>query len=159
MYMLLYQLLLWFPLLFSSNNQQEIALRSVVPDDYIKIKWNDLARMNFEKRYSKELKQMMPFPIFHESVKALDGKKVMIAGYLIPLDETTDQPIVVLSAYPFSSCFFCGGAGPESVMDIKPKGGMDVDMDRRVTLKGTLELNSDDLYSLYYILHDAEIVN
>ena len=133
---------------------------SEVLEDFTKIQWSDLSRIKFEKRYSKELQQLMPYPIFHESVKALDGKKIMISGYMIPLEESPEQTIIVLSANPFSSCFFCGGAGPETVMDIKPKGKMkDIDMDKRVTVKGTLELNGDDFYNLYYILNDAELVD
>lgn len=129
-------------------------------DEYLKITWKDLSRIQFEQKYSKEFKQLMPYPIFHKQVKAFDGKKVMISGYLTPLDESPTNPIIVLSANPFSSCFFCGGAGPETVMDVKPKNQMKVlNMNQRVTLKGTLNLNSDDLYALYYILNDAEIAN
>ena len=128
-------------------------------NDYVPIEWKDLARIDFEYKYHPDFEREIPYPIFHKSVKALQGKKIKISGYAIPLEESAEKTVIVLSAFPFSACFFCGGAGPESVMDIKPKGEMKrLDMDHRITLKGTLELNRDDLYSLYYILQDAEIV-
>ena len=147
--------------LFNAPNNQSLETQQKIAYDegYTQIKWSDLSRIKYENKYITELKQFMPCPIFHESVKAFDGKKIMISGYLIPLDDTPGHTLIVLSANPYSSCFFCGAAGPESVMDIKPKGEMDdISMDQRVTIKGTLELNSDDFYSLYYILHDAELV-
>ena len=128
--------------------------------DYIEISWKELSRMQFEEKYSSEFEQLMPYPVFHKSVKALEHKKVMITGYVIPLDENPENPIFVLSAFPFSACFFCGGAGPESVIDVQPKAKLrSMEMDKRVTLRGTLTLNPDDLYNLFYILKDAELAN
>ncbi len=159
MNMLLVQLFLTLQVISYNNQQNTEGLEYLTKEDYIKIQWRDLSRIQYEEKYSTELKQFAHYPIFHNSVKALDGKKVMISGYAIPLEETPEQTIIVLSAYPFSACFFCGGAGPESVMDVKPKGKMErLDMDKKVTVRGTLELNADDLFSLYYILHDAELV-
>ncbi len=45
------------------------------------------------------------------------GKEVYITGYVLPVDNKGE--IYALSAYPFSSCFFCGGAGPETVMGLE----------------------------------------
>ena len=127
-------------------------------DKYIHIQWQDLSRVGFESRYSEDFQQDMTYPVFHKSVKALDGKKIKISGYFIPIDESPENPIRVLSANPLSSCYFCGAAGPETVMDLQPKEEFErIDMNHRVTFQGTLELNSDDLLSLYFILKDAEL--
>ena len=96
------------------------AIEPTKNDDYINVKWKDLSLIQFEEKYSSEFQQLMPYPIFPESIKALDHKKVKISGYVIPLDENPEQPILVLSALPFYACFFCGAAGPETVMDIVP---------------------------------------
>ncbi len=143
-----------------SDAQKSVSLESVAqPEDYIRIRWNTLAFVEFEDRYNSVFQQFMPYPIFHENVQALDGKKVIISGYLIPLEETPNETITVLSANPYSSCYFCGGAGPETVMSVNTKGKMKkVDMDKRVTLKGTFKLNNNDLYALFYILNEAELV-
>ena len=144
---------------FSDVQKPESLERLAQSEDYIRIKWNDLAYVEFEERYNTNFQQFMSYPIFDKSVQALDGKKVIISGYLIPLNETPNQALTVLSANPYNSCFFCGGAGPETVMTVNPKGKMkDINMDKRITLKGTFKLNSNDLYALFYILNDAQLV-
>lgn len=55
-------------------------------------------------------------PAYSEALLELDQKTITIRGYLIPTDITGGT--FALSAFPFSSCFFCGGAGPESVMEL-----------------------------------------
>jgi hypothetical protein len=65
----------------------------------------------------------------------------------------------VLSAFPYSSCFFCGQAGPESVIEIQfAKQYTGLRMDKIITVRGTLRLNADDILQLNYILEDVEIV-
>ena len=147
-------------LLGFSDVQDSVALdRSMQSEDYIRIKWDDLAHVDFENKYNADFQQFMPYPVFHEKVQALNGKKVMISGYLIPLNDSPNESIRVLSANPFSSCFFCGAAGPETVMDVNAKGKLkDIDMDKRITLKGTFRLNANDLYALFYMLDDAQLV-
>lgn len=145
---------------FSGVQEKASFINSTQSEDYIRIKWSDLAYIDFEERYNDLFQQYMSYPTFHEKVQALDGKKIIISGYLIPLNETPNQSITVLSANPYNSCFFCGGAGPETVMGVNHKEKMkDVHMDKRVTLKGTFKLNANDLNDLYYILNDAQMVN
>jgi len=57
--------------------------------------------------------------------------------------------------------FFCGGAGPETVIDILPKNKLKkrLTTDEKITFKGKLRLNANDLDYLNYILDDAELVN
>ena len=96
-------------------------------------------------------------PKFSNSVKAMDGKQVQIRGFIIPVDIVQDY--YVLSANPYSSCFFCGQAGPESVMELEMvKKYEGLRMDQVITFKGKLRLNVDDIYQLNYILEDAEIL-
>jgi hypothetical protein len=89
-------------------------------------------------------------------VQRLNNTEVSIKGYVIPLD--IDGNTYMLSSKPNASCFFCGKAGMESVMELKLTGGhRKFEMDEVVTFKGTLLLN-DDPYGLMYILEDAEAV-
>jgi hypothetical protein len=96
-------------------------------------------------------------PKFSNSVKEMDGKEVQIRGFIIPVDIVQDY--YVLSANPYSSCFFCGQAGPESVMEIQMiKKYEGLRMDQVITFQGTLKLNTDDIYQLNYILEEAQII-
>ena len=121
------------------------------------ITWELLKNVEFDEIWSEEFQAYYMVPKFSESVKEMDGQEVQIRGFIIPVDIVQDY--YVLSANPYSSCFFCGQAGPESVMEIQMiKKYEGLRMDQVITYKGTLKLNVDDIYQLNYILEDAEIV-
>ena len=126
-------------------------------DGYIELTWAHLAEVDFEERYTEEVETYVPYPVFRPSVQRLAGEKVEITGYVIPVEETGEESIIVLSANPFSSCFFCGMAGPETIMDIKlrEKFKNKFKQDETVTFRGKLRLNDTDLYYLNYIMEEA----
>lgn len=129
----------------TSNSQGKASL----------IDWKLLSEIDFEDKYSKELEGWYISPIFSEKVKKYDQKRVIIKGYVIPLDVEGGQ--YALSAYPFSSCFFCGGSGPESVMTLKFKEApRRYKTDDVVTFTGTLELNDEDPDDFCYVLNQTE---
>ena len=121
------------------------------------ITWELLKNVEFDEIWSEEFQAYYMVPKFSNAVKAMDGKEVQIRGFIIPVDIVQDY--YVLSANPYSSCFFCGQAGPESVMEIQMvKKYEGLRMDQVITFKGKLILNADDIYQLNYILEDAEII-
>jgi hypothetical protein len=121
------------------------------------VSWNDLNDVRFEDRYSEEVEAYYWFPVFGESVKDLEGKEILIKGYMIPV--SVEENYYVLSAFPFSNCFFCGGAGPESVMGLNFKGkNREFHTDEFLTFKGILRLNETDIYEMNYILDEAQLV-
>lgn len=125
------------------------------------LSWSHLSKVSFEDRFHDTLNAMVSYPIFHPSIKKLDGQRIQIKGYVIPFEETGDETIIILSAFPFSSCFFCGGAGPETVMDVqlkKQKRRIRFKQDATITFRGNLRLNDSDLNYLNYILDNAEVV-
>lgn len=139
--------LLVFSVLFSAFNFQEPQ----------KVTWEMLRDVTFNKKWNKEEAMFILEPAFGEKVNRIKNKQIMITGYMIPVD--IDANYYVLSANPYSSCFFCGQAGPESVMSIKfNKATKRFNTDDRVTLKGTLVLNKDDINELNYILTAAQVV-
>lgn len=122
------------------------------------VSWKTLSDVKFEKKWDEQEGMYVLYPSFGNSVKNLEGKEIRISGYVIPVDY--NENFYVLSAFPYSSCFFCGGAGPESVMSLKfKKSGERFKTDTRIEVKGTLELNSSDIYEMNYILRDAEKIN
>ena len=121
------------------------------------ITWEVLKNVEFDEVWSEEFQAYYMVPKFGKIIQALDGKEVQIRGFIIPVDIVQDY--YVLSANPYSSCFFCGQAGPESVMEIQMVKQYDgLRMDQVLTFKGELRLNVDDIYQLNYILEDAEVV-
>lgn len=132
------------------------ALRIVAPGE--KLTWEILKDVVFKKKWYPQESIYMLYPTFGPSIKKLEHKEVTIKGYVIPVDAATN--VYVLSAFPYSQCFFCGGAGPESVMSLKPKkgGSKKYKTDEMHTFTGKLKLNADDIYEMNYILEDADLV-
>lgn len=123
----------------------------------IKVTWETLRDVTFKKKWYATESIYMLHPTFGPSVQKLKNQQVTITGYVLPMD--LEANLYVLSAFPFSACFFCGGAGPETVMTLNfKKSGRKFKTDERLTLTGTLKLNADDIYQMNYILDGAEIV-
>ncbi len=120
------------------------------------ITWDQLTDVKFSKVFSAEQGIELLEANFGPSVKALDQKVIIIKGYMIPLDPLGTQ--YVLSRNPMASCFFCGGAGPESVAELRlhPKSIRRYATDEIITFKGTLTLNEKNTSSLNYVILNAE---
>ncbi len=122
---------------------------------YNELTWRTLEDVEFKDVYVEELDAYYWKPSFGTSVNALEGEDVHITGYMIPVD--LDEDFYVLSRYPFANCFFCGGAGPESVIDLRftGKSSRVYQTDERLTFSGKFRLNADDVYQMNYILDGA----
>lgn len=123
-------------------------------EEYQSVTWDQLGQITFEEHYSESTGQYVDRPIFSPAVKALENKKIKISGYVIPMD--VELNYYVVSKFPFASCFFCGGAGPETVIDLQLS---DADArfknDQRATFCGTLRLNTGTFFELPFILKEA----
>lgn len=147
----------------SSDNQtgKTIKLDSVLyrwEEGKIVLRWADLMDICFEQMYDDTLEMDVDVPRFSDKLLAIDGHEVIAEGYYIPVDETGNSEIVILSAFPFSQCFFCGQAGVESIIDVlvsEPLPKMKTDT--KVRFKGKLKLNDRNFDYLIYILENAKL--
>ncbi len=119
--------------------------------------WQSLADLTFKKEYDEMLGFKVDVPVFSESLKELEGQEVTIKGYIIPVEGYKSHTEFVFSAYPYNMCFFCGGAGPETVMEVYAIEAIKYTAEP-VTIKGKLELNDSDINRLIYALNDAVLV-
>ena len=144
------------PRLFLSIAVGLLAVAAFAMQEYKTVRWWMLQDVSFEDVYDAANDQYFLKPIFGERVLALNNQMIEVSGYVIPVDISSGM--YVLSAYPFSACYFCGGAGPESVMQLKfkelPKDKMKTD--DYLTFRGRLKLNSENREDLNYILLNAE---
>lgn len=120
--------------------------------------WITLSKVKIERKFDPSMNFEVDYPTFSEEVLALNGKEITLEGWMIPLDELRGENYFVLSALPFANCFFCGGAGPETVMEVFTDEKVEFEVDR-IKVKGRLRLNATDPMQLMYILNDAEIVD
>lgn len=119
--------------------------------------WKTLSKITFKKEYDEIMGFKVDKPVFSKEVIALEGKVIEIKGYIIPVEGYKSHKEFVFSAFPYNMCFFCGGAGPETVMEVMSTEPVKYSAEA-VTLRGKLETNSDDINRLIYTLTDAVLV-
>ncbi len=121
--------------------------------------WDQLADVTFKAEVIDDFGTKYLVPYFGSKIKNLEGQRVRLRGYIIPLDGTGGN-IYVLSKVPYQMCFFCSGAGPETVVELQLKSGERTryTMDKQLTFEGTLKLNQKDVMHLNYILKEAKEV-
>lgn len=111
-----------------------------------------------KKQFDEDLGIDVEMPLFGKKVKELNGQEVTVRGYVLPLNVSKDQKYFILSAVPYNQCFFCGGAGPESVMEVFST--VPVEMTQKpVTIRGTLRVNlQPSIGQVLYTLKNAQLV-
>ncbi len=120
--------------------------------------WKTLAKITYKKEYDEFLGFKIDKPVFSEEIKALNGKEVTVKGFIIPVEGYKGHKEFILSAFPYSMCFFCGGAGPESVMEVTAIEPIEYSAEA-VTIKGKLTLNSSDVNKLMFAMTGAKLVD
>ena len=116
--------------------------------------WKTLADITWVKQYDDLLGFKVDKPVFSDKIKALEGTKITLKGYIIPIEGYKSHREFVFSAYPYNLCFFCGGAGPETVMEVEAIEAITYTAEQ-ITIRGILKLNDSDLNRLMYMLTDV----
>ena len=119
--------------------------------------WKTLAKITYTKQYDELMGFKVDVPVFSEDILAMEGEIIEVKGYIIPVEGYKSHKEFIFSAFPYTMCFFCGGAGPETVMDVYASNPVEYSAEQ-VTLRGKLELNATDINRLMYALNEAELV-
>jgi hypothetical protein len=91
----------------------------------------------------------------NDNLKKLGNKKVVIKGFIVPIDSKN----YAISKNVFASCFFCGKAGPETIAGLKFKGNLPkLKTDQYVTVQGVFRYNEDNADDWIYNIDDVVIV-
>jgi hypothetical protein len=122
-----------------------------------KMSWDLLQSVQLKPKFVKEVNFDMLFPIFPEALLKYQGQLVTIKGYCVPVDKEGKK--IALSATNYASCFFCGKAGPASVLTVNLKQKKKYKIDAYKTFIGKLRLNNNDIREFYFILDDAVEIN
>lgn len=119
------------------------------------VTWKLLGQIDFVKRKNPHYGEVM-YPMINGTLKALQGKKIKASGFIVPIDSKS----YALSKNVFAQCFFCGNAGPETIMGIKFKGSTPrLKTDTYVTMEGTFRYNADDIDDWIYHIENAVITH
>lgn len=119
--------------------------------------WELLSSVEIVKGYDDFMGAEIEQPKFPEQLKLQEGKEITLEGFIIPLQQESDQDYFILSRFPYQSCFFCGQAGPETVVEVYSDQKFRY-TDERVRVTGKLRLNDDNPLHLFYILEDTEVI-
>lgn len=119
--------------------------------------WKLLADVDIKDRYDEEAGYEISYPVFGDKAQQLNGKIITVEGYMIPYEVYLGPKYFILSSLPIAACFFCGGAGPETVMEVFTTHSIEL-TDETIKMRGRLELNPDDPDRMMYILKDAKLV-
>lgn len=119
--------------------------------------WQIFEKIEFRDVYVEEYFSYasMPNPE-DEYIKKFDGKKLTVKGHYIPVM----GDLIIVSKFPYANCFFCGGAGLESIVEVRLKKDDHPDFitDEKLEFTGTLKINTTDWQQVSFILEDAVLV-
>ncbi len=116
--------------------------------------WKLLGVIKYEKRKHPKYGEVQ-FPVVDEKVKSKGSKRVFISGFIVPIDSKT----FAISKNVFAACFFCGKAGPESIVGLKFRGTTPkLKTDQYVTVEGVFRYNETDADDWIYNFDDVVIV-
>lgn len=93
-------------------------------------------------------------PAFPPAVKALAGKQVKVAGWMMPLENKTRQTHFVLLGYP-PGCPFHFHAMPNQFVEVHAATPVPVDEAKMLVMTGTLQLTGQDESGIFYRLVNA----
>jgi hypothetical protein len=93
-------------------------------------------------------------PVFPANVQALNGKKVRVAGFMMPLENASKQKHFVLMAYP-PGCPFHTHALPNQFIEVKADQAFAVEIEQAIVVEGVLELTGQDESGIFYRMKAA----
>lgn len=146
-------------LIFSGFSTQVVAQQAPAADEPVVTQnlWKTLSRITYKKEYDEMMGFKVDVPVFSKDILDLESQEVTVKGYIIPVEGYKSHKEFVFSAFPYNMCFFCGGAGPETVMEVTALEPVKYSADA-ITIKGKLQLNSNDINRLIYGLVDVTVV-
>lgn len=138
--------------LISTDNLTKSVTEGPVQDT---LTWKILNNLEY-KEANHEQYGTVYLPEFSNDIVKYANKKVIIRGYIIPVDKTT----YALSKNVYAACFFCGKSGPETVMGLtfKESPGK-LKMDSNALLTGYFRLNGTNVDDWMFSLDDVEILH
>lgn len=93
-------------------------------------------------------------PAFSPAVTALNGKRVRVSGYMMPLQSGREQTHFVLLAYP-PDCPFHLNPGPAQFIEVKAPAPVPFSYDV-ITIEGNLQLTGQDGSEIFYKIQNGQ---
>jgi hypothetical protein len=117
--------------------------------------WTLLQQTKLNDRTDKKTGVIYTKPIFPAGVKALDGKTIKVAGWMMPLENGKSQKRWVMLGYP-PGCPFHMHALPNQFIEVLSPAGVPVNETKVHIMTGTLKLTGYDESGIFYQLRGAK---
>ena len=123
----------------------------------LKLSWKDIIDVYAKEVSFSEKNPALAIKGQGKSLKDIEEKVITITGYFLDLDP--DGEWFMVSKNPFATCFFCGGAGPETVLElIKFKNvKRKFKTDDIVEVTGTLKMIVENEDDVAFVLYDTKV--
>ncbi len=120
--------------------------------------WRLFSSLEFDEYFNEDIGTYDLKPKFTDEILSKEGQEIVLLGYIISSSKTDGFENPILSKFPFTSCYFCGNAGMETVAEIDfDTSKSTFRMDSAYGFKGILTFNKDNPERLVIILKDAEV--
>lgn len=129
----------------------DAALAESEPETEEKLPWEALT--NVEWIWEDGFYQAQ----FTDRQKELDGKEMVVEGFMFPLEYTRKHRNFIISASPMGNCFFCGPGEAESMVYVQAIEDVE-HTNGPMKVKGTFHLVSDASQGIIYELKNATVV-
>ena len=93
-------------------------------------------------------------PVFTKQVRSLEGKRIKVAGWMMPLDTGSKQKHFVLLGYP-PGCPFHFHALPNQFIEVYADKPFPTNETRVLVVSGVLELTGQDESGIFYRMKAA----
>lgn len=118
------------------------------------IAWSMLETTKLSDRTDPKTNIIYTKPIFPPAIKALAGKPIKVAGWMMPLDNAARQKHWVLLGYP-PGCPFHMHALPNQFIEVMAAEPFPVNESKVHVITGTLQLVGQDESGIFYRLVNA----
>lgn len=95
-------------------------------------------------------------PAFSQEVKALEGKRIKVAGWMMPLENGNEQRHFVLLGYP-PGCPFHMHAGPRHFIEVRTTIAIATQVLDPIIIEGTLTLTGHKETGVFYQIADGQL--
>lgn len=126
----------------------QAPLPAIDPKGVNIVPWSVIIETTLDQKYR---------PAFPRYLKDLDGKKVLLSGYLQPLGDDADLSDFMLIEYPIG-CWYCEQPEMTGILHVELPEGKTYRYTRgQIHVRGTLILNATDPEKFLYKIRDAEV--
>ena len=118
------------------------------------VSWRLLETTKLNDRTDPKTRIIYTKPTFPKAVRALSGKRITVAGWMMPLENGIRQKHFVLLAYP-PDCPFHMNALPNQFIEVYASVPVKVSELKPIVVTGTLQLTGQDESGIFYKLRNA----